>query len=50
MRTTFIACPANVFQSTISPTAYKVFLVLKSFDGKDHKIFLSKKTWHKDVD
>ncbi len=35
MRTTFIACPANVFQSTISPTAYK--------------IFPSKKTWHKDV-
>ena len=44
MCTTFIACPANVFQATISPTAYKVFLVLKSFDGKDHKIFPSKKT------
>ena len=44
MSTTFIACPANVFQSTISPTAYKVFLILKSFDGKDHRIFPSKKT------
>lgn len=44
MRTSFIACPINVFQATVSPTAYKVFLVLKSFDGKDHKIFPSKKT------
>lgn len=44
MSTSFIACPANVFQATVSPTAYKVFLVLKSFDGKDHKIFPSKKT------
>lgn len=44
MRTSFIACPVNVFQSAVSPTAYKVFLVLKSFDGKDHRIFPSKKT------
>lgn len=44
MRTTFIACPVHAFQSAVSPTAYKVFLVLKSFDGKDHKIFPSKKT------
>ena len=44
MSTPFIACPAGAFHSAISPTAYKVFLALKSFDGKDHKIFPSKKT------
>ncbi len=44
MSTPFIACPAGAFDSAINPTAYKVFLALKSFDGKDHKIFPSKKT------
>ncbi|MCI9577184.1 MAG: hypothetical protein HFJ84_11250 [Clostridiales bacterium] len=44
MSTQFITCPAGAFHSQISPTAYKVFLALKSFDGKDHKIFPSKKT------
>lgn len=44
MSTPFVSCPVDVFRTKVSSTAYKVFLVLKSFDNKDHKIFPSKKT------
>ena len=39
--TPFVSCPVDVFRAQVSPTAYKVFLVLKSFDNKEHKIFPS---------
>ncbi len=42
--TPFVSCPVDIFRAQVSPTAYKVFLVLKSFDNKEHKIFPSKKT------
>ena len=42
--TPFVSCPVDVLRAQVSPTAYKVFLVLKSFDNKEHKIFPSKKT------
>ena len=41
--TPFVSCPVDVLRAQVSPTAYKVFLVLKSFDNKEHKIFPSKK-------
>ncbi len=44
MRTQFIQCPQEALQAEISPTAYKVYLALKSFDGKERQIFPSKKT------
>ncbi len=44
MSSAFVLCPVDVFRTQVSPTAYKVFLVLKSFDNKEHKIFPSKKT------
>lgn len=44
MSTPFVSCPVEVFRTSVNPTAYKVFLVLKSFDNKEHKIFPSKKT------